>query len=101
MLKSDEKAMVVDFLVSLVANDFGGYSLKLGDVAVRTEKIGSSTYAYIPYTTEAGEFALYFALAGDMEEESILENIQLQYENYLANKPQEPEAPTEPSEPTE
>jgi hypothetical protein len=101
MLKSDEKAMIVDFAVGFETNPFGGYNLKFGNVAVRTEKIGSSTYAYIPYTTDVGEYALYFALFGEMEEESILENIQLQYENYLANKPPEPEAPTEPSEPAE
>ena len=101
MLKSDEKAMVVDFAVGFEANAFGGYDLKLGNVTVRTEKIGSSIYAYVPYTTEVGEYALYFALFGELEEESILENIQLQYENYLASKPQEPETPTEPAEPTE
>lgn len=89
MLKSDEVARTIEFSTSITANYDSGFSFRFGNTDVRTEKIMSSIYLYVPYTTEAGEFSLYFTFRGPMTEENILANAQSEYEYYLELNPKE------------
>ena len=89
MLKSDKVARTVDFSAAITTNYDSGFAFRFGSSDVRTEKIMSSVYVYIPYVTDVGEFALYFVLRGAMTEEDILANAQSQYEYYLSLNPKE------------
>ncbi len=90
MLKSDETARVVDFDVSVDTDGMGGYKFKFDTTEIKTEAGSSSaTYISLPFTTTLGEFAIRLAHQGNLTEETITESAQIQYENYLASKPQE------------
>ena len=90
MLKSDEQAKTKEFAVSMLSDATNGLMLKFDDVQVRVERSSSSVYAYVPYTTDVGEFNLYLALRGDFyTNEDIEQNATEIYNNYLANKPVE------------
>ena len=89
MLKSNEEAIVEEFSVSIASTISNGLMIKLGETEVKVEGSSYSSYMYLPYITDEGEFAIQVALRGYYTEEEIGQTIDEIYKNYLAAKPVE------------